>query len=61
MSWSNEGDTILDPMMGNGTTGKMAKILKRDFVGIEIDETYFKLAKERIDSVLNYKNMDIWE
>jgi site-specific DNA-methyltransferase (adenine-specific) len=48
ISWSNEGDTVLDCFMGSGTTGKMAKQLGRNFVGIEIDETYFNIAKERI-------------
>ena len=50
ISWSSEGDTVLDPMMGSGTTGKMAKILKRKFIGIEISEEYFKIAKERIEN-----------
>jgi DNA modification methylase len=47
-SWSNEGDTVFDPFLGSGTTGKMAKILNRKFIGIEIDETYFEIAKERL-------------
>ena len=49
ISWSNEGDTVLDPMMGSGTTGKMAKLLNRRFIGIEKDPEYFKIAVERID------------
>ena len=48
LSWSNEGDTVLDCFMGSGTTGKMAKQLGRNFIGIELDETYFEIAKERI-------------
>ncbi len=48
ISWGNEGDTVLDPFMGSGTTGKMAKQLNRNFIGIEKDETYFKIAQERI-------------
>jgi len=48
LSWSNEGDTVFDPFMGSGTTGKMAKQLNRNFIGIEKDETYFKIAQERI-------------
>jgi site-specific DNA-methyltransferase (adenine-specific) len=50
LSWSNEGDTVLDCFMGSGTTGKMAKQLGRNFVGIEMDETYFNIAKDRIES-----------
>jgi site-specific DNA-methyltransferase (adenine-specific) len=50
LSWSNEGDTILDPFMGSGTTGLAAKNLNRDFIGIELDETYFNIAKERINN-----------
>jgi len=49
ISWSNEGDTVLDPMMGSGTTGKMAKILNRHFIGIEISREYFDIAKQRIE------------
>jgi len=49
-SWSNEGDTVFDPFMGSGTTGKMAKELSRDFIGIEIDKEYFEIAKNRISN-----------
>lgn len=52
VSWSNEGDTVLDPFMGSGTTGKIAKILKRNFIGIEINPTYFSLAEKRITEAL---------
>jgi DNA modification methylase len=48
ISWSNEGDTVLDPFMGSGTTGKMAKQLNRNFIGIELDAQYFDIAKQRI-------------
>lgn len=51
LSWSNEGDTILDPFMGSGTTGKMAKLNNRNFIGIELDEEYFNISKERIKLV----------
>jgi len=50
LSWSNEGDTVLDPMMGSGTTGKMAKLTKRNFIGIEISPEYFKIAERRINN-----------
>jgi len=48
ISWSNEGDIVHDPMMGSGTTGKMAKLLNRNFIGIEKDPEYFKIAENRI-------------
>ena len=56
LSWSNEGDTVLDPFMGSGTTGKMAKINDREFIGIEMDETYFNIAKSRITKLNNNKD-----
>jgi site-specific DNA-methyltransferase (adenine-specific) len=37
-------------MMGSGTTGKMAKILNRNFIGIEKEPEYFEIAKQRIQS-----------
>lgn len=51
LSWSNALDTVLDPFMGSGTTGKMAKILDRKFIGIEREVEYFQIAKARIESV----------
>lgn len=50
LSWSNEGDVVLDPFMGSGTTGVSAKRLNRKFIGIERDESYFNIAKKRIES-----------
>jgi len=50
ISWSNEGETILDPFMGSGTTGVACKNLNRNFIGIELDEAYFKIAQERISA-----------
>ena len=46
---SNEGDVVLDCFMGSCTTGVAAKNLNRDFIGIEMDEGYFKVAQERIE------------
>ena len=46
---TNENDTILDPFMGSGSTGKASKNLNRNFIGIEIDREYFKIAKENIN------------
>ncbi len=47
-NFSREGDIILDPFMGSGTTGVACKKLDRNFIGIELDKDYFKMAKERI-------------
>ena len=48
-SWSNPGDVVLDPMMGSGTTGKMAVVTERRFIGIDISAEYVELARERIE------------
>lgn len=46
---SNENDLILDCFMGSGTTGVACKELNRNFIGIELDENYYKIACERIN------------
>mgnify|MGYP003641952631 CR=1 FL=1 len=46
--WSDEGDTVLDPTMGSGSTGVACKKLNRNFIGIELDEKIFNVAKNRI-------------
>lgn len=51
MSDMNEDDLVLDCFMGSGTTGVACKNLKRDFIGIELDKDYFKIAEERINNV----------
>jgi site-specific DNA-methyltransferase (adenine-specific) len=53
LTWSNEGDTVLDCFMGSGTTGKMALLNGRNFIGIEIDDKYFEIAKRRISEAQN--------
>lgn len=50
ISWSNEGDVVLDPFMGSGTTGVAAKHTGRHFIGIELSEHYFNIAKTRIET-----------
>ncbi len=51
LSCSNPGDIVLDPFFGSGTTGAVAKLLHRHWIGIEREEKYLKLAQERIDAV----------
>ena len=48
LSWSNVGDVVFDPFMGSGTTGKMATLNQRDFIGVEQIPGYFDIAQERI-------------
>ena len=48
-TYTNEGDTVLDFTMGSGTTGVAAKNFDRKFIGIEMDEGYFDIAKTRIN------------
>ena len=47
-TYTNEGETVLDNCMGSGTTGVACKNLNRNFIGIELDDKYFEIAKERI-------------
>jgi len=51
MSSTKEGDTILDPFFGTGTTGAVAKRLGRNFIGIERETDYIKVAQKRIDAI----------
>lgn len=55
---SNEGDIVLDPFMGSGSTGIASKILNRKFIGIEIDKKYFDIAENRIKN--EYKQMNLF-
>jgi site-specific DNA-methyltransferase (adenine-specific) len=48
-TYSNEGETVLDNCMGSGTTGVACVRTNRNFIGIEMDNNYFELAKERIE------------
>jgi len=48
-TYTNEGETVLDFTMGSGSTGVACKNLNRDFIGIEMDDKYFKIAEDRIN------------
>lgn len=52
-TYTNEGDLILDNCMGSGSTGVACINTKRKFIGIELDEKYFNIAKKRIEEVQN--------
>ncbi len=58
LSWSNEGDIVLDPMCGSGTTCKMALKNKRDTIGIDISEEYCEIAKKRINEIRGQKKLN---
>jgi len=49
-TYTNEGEIVLDNCMGSGTTGVACKNLNRSFIGIEMDNNYFNIAKKRIES-----------
>lgn len=48
LSWSNEGDIVLDPFNGSGTTTKMARAMGRRFIGIDVNESYCEIARKRL-------------
>jgi DNA modification methylase len=52
-TYTNEGETVLDFTIGSGTTGVACKNLNRNFIGIELDPEYFKIAEARINAVEN--------
>ena len=49
-TYSNPGNVVLDPVMGSGSTGISALCHGRDFIGIEMDETYFEIASNRLQA-----------
>lgn len=50
LKYTNQNDTILDCFMGSGSTGVACKNLNRNFIGFELDEHYFDIAKQRIEN-----------
>ena len=53
-----ENEVVLDPFMGSGTTAVAALMLKRKFIGYEIDPKYIEIANKRIDAVRNQKALN---
>lgn len=51
LSWTNEEDIVLDPMCGSGTTLKMAKSNKRNYIGIDVSKEYCEISKERLKNI----------
>lgn len=49
ISWSNEGDIVFDPMCGSGTVCKMAKLHKRNYIGVDISQEYVDLSNYRVE------------
>ena len=50
-TYTNEGETVLDFTMGSGSTGVACVNTKRNFIGVEQEEKYFEIAKERINNI----------
>lgn len=59
LSWSNEGDTVLDPMAGSGTTLKMAKKNNRNYIGIEISPEYIEIINKRLTTPLSDNHKEV--
>jgi len=56
-TYTNDMETVLDNTMGSGSTGVACVNTNRNFIGIELDENYFNIAKERIENTLKQKEM----
>jgi site-specific DNA-methyltransferase (adenine-specific) len=61
LSWSVEGDTVLDPFMGSGTTAKMALLNNRNYIGFEINEEYYNGILKRLDKFKNSNKNEVIE
>lgn len=59
-TYTNENELVLDFTMGSGTTGVACKNLNRKFIGIELDEKYFNIAKERIENIDKNKKQTLF-
>ncbi|MEM9716510.1 MAG: site-specific DNA-methyltransferase [Pseudomonadota bacterium] len=59
LSWSNVGDTVLDPMCGSGTTCREALLLGRRYIGCDISDEYVELARARLEAVSSHTKLDV--
>jgi site-specific DNA-methyltransferase (adenine-specific) len=60
-TYTNEGDLVLDNTMGSGSTGVACVNASRNFIGIELDENYFNIAKERIEQTNENKQLNLFD
>ena len=58
-TYTNEGEVVLDNCMGSGSTGVACVNTNRNFIGIELDDKYFEIAKKRIEEVSNGKQKEV--
>lgn len=56
-TYTKEGETVLDNCMGSGSTGIACKNTNRNFIGMELDENYFNIAKDRIENHIHKKEL----
>ena len=54
LSWTKEGDIVFDPMVGSGTTPKMAKMNNRKYIGFDINQEYIDIVNQRLNLVIPY-------
>ena len=57
-TYSNENDIVLDNTMGSGSTGVACVNTNRNFIGIEMDDKYFEIAKNRIEQTIKNKKQN---
>jgi site-specific DNA-methyltransferase (adenine-specific) len=58
ISWSNQGDLVFDPLCGVATTLKVAKMNNRNYLGVEINEEYCRIARKRMEMVLKTREVE---
>ncbi len=58
-TYTNEGETVLDFTMGSGSTGVACVNTNRNFIGIELDEKYFEIAKKRINNAMAQEKLSL--